>query len=85
MSKTTIMAAFLASITAGLFTSAAYAEPKKEKSNDYGYTFSDDDLLGKDLGAQSGLIKVRQTGVRDRLIRPRTQFVAEMLKSVENL
>jgi len=87
MRKTTITAAFLASITAGLFiSSAAHAEPKKNtKSDDYSYTFTDDDLLGKDMAGQSAMIKVRQTGTRDRLIRPRIQFVAEMIKSVENL
>lgn len=61
----------LATLGATLFTSAAYAEPKKEKSQDYGYTFTDDALLGNDIGGQYGLIKVRQTGVRDKLIRPR--------------
>jgi len=86
MRKTTILAAALASIGAGLFSSAAYAEqPKNNKGENYGYTFSDDALLGNDLGGQSGIIKVRPVGVRDRLIRPRTQFIAEMLKSVENL
>jgi hypothetical protein len=79
----TILAALLASFS--LFTTAAHADPKKEKNENYGYTFSDDALLGNDLGNQFGMIKVRQGSVRDRLIRPRTQFVAEMLKSVENL
>ncbi|MDI1428093.1 MULTISPECIES: hypothetical protein [Polyangium] len=75
----------LATLGATLFTSAAYAEPKKEKSQDYGYTFTDDALLGNDIGNQYGLIKVRQTGMRDKLIRPRVQFVNELLKSVEAL
>ncbi len=84
MRKTTITA--LATLGAILFSSAAYAEPKKEKAdNNYGYTFTDDALLGGDLGAQTGMIKVRQTGVREKLIRPRVQFVAELLKSVEAL
>ena len=83
MRKTMILA--LATLGATLFTSAAFAEPKKEKSDNYGYTFTDDALLGNDLGTQTGMIKVRQTGMRDKLIRPRTQFVAELLKSVEAL
>lgn len=83
MRKTTIMA--LATLGATLFTSAAYAEPRKEKAENYGYTFDDDALLGGDLGAQTAVIKVRQKGMRDKLIRPRVQFVNELLKSVEAL
>lgn len=86
MQKTTIPAALLASLTIGLFSTAALAEDKKQqKSQDYGYTFSDDALLGNDLQGQTGIIKVRPVGVRDRLIRPRTQFIAEMFKSIEHI
>ncbi len=84
MKTTRILAATIASFTL-LITGAAHADPKKEKSQDYGYTFGDDALLGNDLGGQTGMIKVRQGFVRNALIRPRVQFVAEMLKSVENL
>ena len=83
MRKTTMI--LLATLGTTLFTSAAYAEPKKEKTENYGYTFEDDDLLGGDLGVQTGMIKVRQKGTRDKLIRPRVQFVNELLKSVEAL
>ena len=84
MRKMTILA--LATLGATLFTSAAYAEPKKDKkSEDYGYSFEDDALLGGDLGTQTAVIKVRQKGMRDKLIRPRVQFVSELLKSVEAL
>lgn len=88
MKKTTLLAALIASATLSLTTAASAdpkADPKKEKSQDYGYTFGDDALLGNDLGGQSGMIKVRQGFVRNALIRPRVQFVTEMLKSVENL
>ncbi len=92
MRKTTISAALIASITIGLFSNVALAEDKKqkpqknqEKAQDYGYTFTDDALLGTDLQGQTGVIKVRPTGMRDRLIKPRTQFVAEMLKSIEHI
>jgi len=86
MNKTTISAAILASLTIGLFSTSALAEDKKQqKSQDYGYEFTDDALLGNDLQGQTGLIKVRPTGTRDRLIRPRTQFIAEMFKSIEHI
>ncbi|HMY14689.1 MAG TPA: hypothetical protein PKA58_00090 [Polyangium sp.] len=86
MRKTTIPAALFASMTIGLFSTAALAEDKKQpKSEDYGYIFNDDALLGNDLQGQTGIIKVRPVGVRDRLIRPRTQFIAEMFKSIEHI
>lgn len=89
MRKITIPAAVIASITIGLFSNVALAEDKKpkaqDKSQDYGYTFTDDALLGNDLQGQTGVIKVRPTGMRDRLIKPRTQFVSEMLKSIEHI
>ena len=86
MRKTTIPAALFASMTIGLFSTAALAEDKKQpKSEDYGYIFNDDALLGNDLQGQTGIIKVHPVGVRDRLIRPRTQFIAEMFKSIEHI
>lgn len=84
MKKNTILAALIASAALSLST-AASADPKKEKGQDYGYVFGDDALLGNDLGGQTGMIKVRQGFVRNALIRPRVQFVTEMLKSVEAL
>jgi len=86
MRKMTIPAALIASMTIGLFSTAALAEDKKQqKSGDYGYEFSDDSLLGGDLKGQSGVIRVRPTGMRTQLIRPRTQFIAEMFKSIEHI
>jgi hypothetical protein len=86
MRKMTIPAALIATLTIGLFSTSALAEDKKaQKSQDYGYTFTDDSLLGNDLQGQTGIIKVRPTGTRDRLIRPRTQFIAEMFKSIEHI
>jgi hypothetical protein len=87
MRKMTIPAALIATLTIGLFSTAALAEDKKQpqKSQDYGYEFKDDSLLGNDLQGQTGIIKVRPMGTRDRLIRPRTQFIAEMFKSIEHI
>ena len=51
----------------------------------YGYTFEDDPLSAGGLDSSTAQIKVRPTGARATLIRPRTSFVAEMLQSVENL
>ncbi len=54
-------------------------------SEGYGYEFSDDPLAAGGFGPGDATIRVRPGPVRTTLIRPRTSFVPEMLKSVENL
>lgn len=51
----------------------------------YGYEFSDDPLNAGGFGPNDATIRVRPTAARTTLIRPRTSFVPEMLKSVENI
>jgi hypothetical protein len=75
-----------------LQATAALAQEKKEgaaKASDskdgYGYEFSDDPLAAGGFGPSDATIRVRPGPVRQTLIRPRTSFVPEMLKSVENL
>lgn len=51
----------------------------------YGYEFEDDPLNAGGFGPNDATIKVRPRAARTTLIRPRTSFVTEMLKSVENL
>lgn len=55
------------------------------KDDSYGYEFSDDPLAAGGFGPNDATIRVRPGPVRQTLIRPRTSFVPEMLKSVENL
>jgi hypothetical protein len=54
-------------------------------SGDYGYKFEDDPLAAGGFGPSDATIRVRPGPVRTTLIRPRTSFVPEMLKSVENI
>lgn len=63
------------------------AAPKAAAGKDegYGYEFSDDPLAAGGFGPNDATIRVRPGPVRTTLIRPRTSFVPEMLKSVENL
>ena len=61
------------------------AAPGGEKKEGYGYEFSDDPLNAGGFGPNDATIRVRPGPVRTTLIRPRTSFVPEMLKSVENL
>ncbi len=73
------------------FSSAAFAQgagPKATDSDDgdgYGYEFGDDPLSAGGFGPNDATIRVRPGPVRRTLIRPRTSFVPEMLKSVENI
>ncbi len=51
----------------------------------YGYEFDDDPLSAGGFGPSDATIKVRPKAARTTLIRPRTHFIPEMLKSVENI
>ena len=68
---------------------AAFAQAgavKDTKSDEgYGYEFDDDPLNAGGFGPNDATIRVRPRAARTTLIRPRTSFVPEMLKSVENI
>ncbi len=82
--KTKIAAALALFAGISMAAPSALAEtPKKDGS--YEYKFTDDNLLGKDIAGNVPMIKVGKPARRDRLHRPRVQFVQEMLKSVENM
>lgn len=69
-----------------MIASVALAQAGKSKKDEgYGYEFSDDPLSAGGFGPNDATIRVRPGPVRTTLIRPRTSFVPEMLKSVENL
>ena len=75
---------------AALFaSSAAFAQGVKSSdgadSEGYGYEFADDPLSAGGFGPTDATIRVRPGPVRRTLIRPRTSFVPEMVKSVEQL
>ncbi len=89
MKKSTHKAVLAALIVGAgvLSTSVAFAQDVKSSDQDggYGYEFSDDPLNAGGFGPNDATIRVRPGPVRTTLIRPRTSFVPEMLKSVENL
>jgi hypothetical protein len=80
---------------AWLVTSAAFAQGDGVKETPggaeagggegYGYEFDDDPLSAGGFGPSDATIKVRPKAARTTLIRPRTHFIPEMLKSVENI
>mgnify|MGYP000240231311 CR=1 FL=1 len=61
------------------------AAPGAEGGDGYGYSFEDDPLNAGGFGPNDATIRVRPKAARTTLIRPRTSFVPEMLKSVENI
>jgi hypothetical protein len=66
----------------------AFAQEKAKASDTkegYGYEFGDDPLAAGGFSPNDATIRVRPGPIRSTLIRPRTSFVPEMLKSVENL
>ena len=76
------LAAFMAS---GAAFAQAPAGGDDKKGDGYGYEFDDDPLSAGGFGPNDATIRVRPRAARTTLIRPRIQFVDEMLKSVENL
>ncbi len=69
-----------------LATPSVFAQAKSSDTDSgYGYEFSDDPLNAGGFGPNDATIRVRPTAARTTLIRPRTSFVPEMLKSVENI
>ena len=57
-----------------------------DKSIDYyGYVFDDDPLHAKGFSVQGHMLRVRPKKARATLIRPRTNFVPEILKSAEDI
>jgi hypothetical protein len=79
----------VAALTLTFITSAAFAQKqgvKEAKSDEgYGYEFEDDPLNAGGFGPSDATIRIRPKAARTTLIRPRTTFVPEMLKSVENI
>jgi hypothetical protein len=76
----------LASAQAGGAGAGAPAAKDAGKSDEgYGYEFDDDPLNAGGFGPNDATIRVRPKAARTTLIRPRTSFVPEMLKSVENI
>ena len=70
-----------------LASSAAWADVEKSQRTDEGdyHIFKDDPLNADGLDTLGVVLKVRDIAARVTLIRPRTSFVPEMYKSVENL
>jgi hypothetical protein len=86
-SKRSKIVAISIGVAAFALSSAAMAQDAKpDKGGEgYGYEFSDDPLNAGGFGPNDATIKVRPRAARTTLIRPRTTFVPEMLKSVENI
>lgn len=73
------------SLSAIVFASPSSAQTTRADPDGSFYEFSDDDMLGDTISSNTAILKVRPIAAKVSLIRPRASFVAEMLKSVENL
>lgn len=87
MKRAKILVGFVVGAFIALSASTSFAQGTKasDTKEGYGYEFSDDPLSAGGFGPNDATIRVRPGPVRTTLIRPRTSFVPEMLKSVENL
>jgi len=86
MSKRIRIVSVAVGLAAFMASGAALAQDKPAGEKDgYGYEFDDDPLAAGGFGPSDATIRVRPRAARTTLIRPRIQFVDEMLKSVENL
>jgi hypothetical protein len=56
-----------------------------ERGGDYGYIFEDDPMQAGAMTPDDPLLRVLAHPLKQTLIRPRTAFVPELLKTVENL
>ncbi len=66
-------------------TKRAKAAKRADDAEGYSYTFYDDPLNASGSAAHAAVIHVRKRRTRMTLLRPRTNFIPELLKSVENL
>ena len=71
-------------------TASARAEPQRHvdtatQGDDYGYKFDDDSLLGSTLANSGDIFASRKRFQRVMLLRPRTDLIPQLFKSVENL
>ena len=75
----------MASVASAQAAAGGGAPPGGGGKDGYGYEFTDHPLNAGGFGPNDATIRVRPGPVRTTLIRPRTSFVPEMLKSVENI
>ncbi len=64
---------------------AAQPLARPDAVDSYGYVFKDDLMLGDGLGPAAPRIPALRRSLRDLLLRPRTHFIPQLLKSVEEL
>ena len=63
----------------------AATPPPASHDDDYSYVFDDDPMQAGVMTADDPRIRVVAHGTKQLLIRPRTAFVPELLKTVENM
>ena len=59
--------------------------PSSSDDRDYGYVFGDDPMQAGVMGPNDARVRVMDHPLQQLLIRPRTAFVGQMLRSVEGI
>lgn len=74
-------------LTVSLISIPALAQTKmtQESDDSYGYEFEDDPLATGWFSPNDAILKIRGKGFRTMLIRPRTSFIKEMIRDIEEL
>jgi hypothetical protein len=85
MHKAMGFGAALFGVLLGTAPASAQAGARSDLQDNYSYEFEDEQLLGEGLGTLPTLVGLGVKAARTPLMRPRTQFVTEMLKSIEHL
>lgn len=84
--KTKMMAALVSvGVSALILCAAGTAGAEEKNGGGYEYKFTDDPLQAEGMGGTTPQIRVLKGKHREKLHRPRLQFITEMLKSVENM
>ena len=76
--------ALLATLLAGTTTAQA-EEPNAQGDDTVQYSFDDDKVLGDTASPLGEVMSVRKRSQRESLVRARSNFVVELLQSVEAL
>ena len=69
----------------GLAAVAAAQDSEREIRPDTEFTFDDDEVIGETDNPMGSLLQWRPRPQRVTLVRPRTHFVPEMLRSIERI
>lgn len=81
----TVRLVIASSFLVSVFATAAFAQPKDAKAKVKVYDFSGDTIEGDLIKPEGSTVDARDFAKHSSLIRIRKEFIAEILKSAEDL